>query len=160
MKRLVTAALLLVLSQSPPAWAYRATVVAVQAGDTLTLDTGQRVRLWGIDAPEEPSPKWARQPGADEARDALAAMAMHQVVEVEPRGRSDGLVAAVVVLPDGRNVSAELVYAGLAWVDPRHCTRKICDFWREGEEAARNARKGLWSRGDAVPPWEWRHKAE
>lgn len=91
---------------------------------------------------------------------ALAAMAMRLVVEVEPRGRSDGLVAAVVVLPDGRNVSAELVYAGLAWVDPRHCTRKICDFWREGEEAARNARKGLWSRGDAVPPWEWRRKAE
>ena len=130
MNRIATALLLLLLlTLAIPAWAYQATVVAVHEGDTLTLDTGQRVRLWGIDAPEKKSRKWAKQPGADEARDFVAAMTLRQVVEVEQRGRShDRIVAVVTLAADGRNVSGELVYAGLAWVDPKSCKKKICDF--------------------------------
>lgn len=149
------------LSLAIPAWAFQATVTAVHDGDTLTLDTGQRVRLWGIDCPEEQSRKWAKQPGADEARDFVAAMAMWQVVEVEQKGRSYDRIVAVVTLADGRNLSGELVAAGLAWVEPRYCkAKKVCGPWKDAEEAARAARKGLWGMGQPVPPWEWRHQAE
>lgn len=151
--------LIILLSLSLPAWAFQATVVSVHDGDTLTLDTGQRVRLWGIDCPEEKSRKWAKQPGADEARDFVAAMTMMQIVEVEQKGRSYDRIVAVVTLTDGRNVSGELVSAGLAWVEPRYCkTKKVCGPWRDAEEAARASGKGLWGMGQPVPPWEWRHK--
>jgi len=157
MKRFILTLMFVALSL--PAWAFQATVTAVHDGDTLTLDTGQKVRLWGIDAPETKSRKWAAQPGADGARDALAAMALMQIVEVEQRGRSyDRIVAVVTRAADGLNLSGELVFAGWAWVEPRYCKKKaLCGFWKEGEEAARAAGKGLWGMGQPVPPWEWRN---
>lgn len=144
-----------------PAWAFQATVTAVHDGDTLTLDTGQRVRLWGIDAPEEQSRRWAKQPGADEARDFVAKLTTWQVVEVEQKGRSYDRIVAVVTLADGRNVSGELVAAGLAWVEPRYCkVKRVCGPWRDAEETARAAGRGLWGLGEPIPPWEWRHRVE
>jgi len=155
--RKIIIALSLVLSLALPAFAFQATVTAVHDGDTLTLDTGQRVRLWGVDAPETKSRRWAAQPGADGARDALAAMTMMQIVEVEQKGRSYDRIVAVVTLADGRNVSGELVAAGWAWVEPRYCkVKRICGPWREAEDRAKAAGKGIWGPGNPVPPWEWR----
>lgn len=158
MKHIIFSLLFLVLSV--PAWAFQASVVSVHDGDTLTLDTGQRVRLWGVDAPETKSRKWAAQPGADGARDALAAMTLWQVVEVEQKGRSYDRIVGVVTLADGRNVSGELVAQGWAWVEPRYCkSKRVCGPWVDKQEEARAAGKGLWGAGPAVPPWEWRKQS-
>lgn len=163
MKRLSPVLLLLaIMATSVSAWAFQATVTAVHDGDTLTLDTGHRVRLWGIDAPEEPSRKWQAQPGADGARDALAGMVLMQIVEVEQKGRSyDRIVAVVTRAADGLNVGGELVRLGWAWVEPRYCkSKKVCGPWVDAQEVAKAKGIGLWGLGTPVPPWEWRHQAK
>ena len=60
-------------------------VVGVHDGDSLTILDSKRVqhkiRLYGIDAPEE------RQEFGDRARQALVRLAMHEKVRVEVHGR-------------------------------------------------------------------------
>lgn len=153
--------LLLSLCVASSAFAFQATVVSVHDGDTCTLDTGQRVRLWGVDAPEERSNRWAQQPGADQARDYLAGLVLWQVVEVEQRGRSYGRIVGDITLPDGRHVSGELVAAGWAWVDLRYCrVKSVCGPWSDAQARAQAQGIGLWGLGEVVPPWEWRKKRE
>jgi endonuclease YncB( thermonuclease family) len=57
------------------------------------------------------------------------------------------------VLIDGRDVSLELLKEGMAWHYEKYDHNKRL---REAEQSARAARMGLWSDGNAEPPWEWR----
>ena len=153
--------LFMALCVATSAFAFQATVVSVHDGDTVTLDTGQRVRLWGVDAPEEQSRKWAKQPGADQARDCLAGLVLWQIVEVEQRGRSYDRIVGDITLPNGRHVSGELVAAGWAWVDLRYCrTKTLCGPWSDAQAKAQAQGIGLWGLGEVVPPWDWRQKRE
>lgn len=129
-------------------------IVVTHDGDSLKVrqPDGQviAVRLYGVDCPE------LGQSYGDEARD-LTGRLVGQGVEVQPTGgRSWGRVMAVVVLPGGGTLQAELISAGLAWVDGRYCKMPECDGWRRGQELARDAQRGLWADGGAVPPWVWR----
>lgn len=77
-------------------------------GDTIDVD-GWRIRLAGIDAPELNDP-WGR-----EAKSHLIMLCRGQVVRAVP----DGTVSyqrhvATCYLPDGRDIAAEMVRAGLA----------------------------------------------
>lgn len=137
-----------------PSPAQSCEVIAAHDGDSLRIrqldGRSVSVRLYGVDCPE------LGQPYGDEARD-LTRRLVGQVVEVQPTGgRSWGRVVAVVVLPGGGTLQAELISAGLAWVDGRYCKMPECDGWRRGQELARDAQRGLWADGGAVPPWVWR----
>ena len=74
-----------------------------------------------------------------------------EVVERDRYGRT----VSMVILPDGSNLSETLVAHGFAWVYDKYCRRKECAAWRQLEQTARFAKRGLWS-GSPVPPWEWR----
>lgn len=137
-----------------PSSAQPCAVISAHDGDSLRVrqpdGRSVAVRLYGVDCPE------LGQPYGKQARD-LTGRLVGQVVDVRPTGgRSWGRVVAVIELPDGGTLQAALVDAGLAWVDGRFCRRPECDGWRQAQEQAREARRGLWADDSPVPPWVWR----
>ena len=120
-------------------------VTQVVDGDTVVLMNGERVRLYGVDAPEQ------SQPFGPEARACLAAMVMGKMVEVHPKGRDRyGRLLAVLVVAD-EEVNAALVAQGCAWAYPG-----TGDAYRPAEALARSRGLGLWALSSPIPPWEWR----
>ena len=64
-----------------------------------------------------------------------------------------------VVTVDGADVGVEQLRRGLAWVYTRYLDELPYDARRlylQTEREARDARRGLWSDPDPVPPWDWR----
>ena len=129
--------------------------VAVTDGDGLVM-ASERIRLWGIDAPE--LDQTCKRHGAtyacgENARDTLAGLLTGGEVSCEPvdRDRYGRLIARCSV--QGRDLGAEMVRRGWA-VDFRRYSRGA--YARE-EDQARAARRGLWA-GEFVPPAEWRRK--
>ena len=150
--RLVTVSF---LSLPVPAWAWTGKVVGVSDGDTITvLHNGQpeKIRLWGIDCPEK------NQDFGTKAKHITSILVFAKLVEVEP----------VTVVRYGRTVAfirvrdtvvdEELIRQGLARVFIRYCDRLICERWEHLGTEAREARRGLWSMPDSVPPWELRRR--
>jgi micrococcal nuclease len=129
-------------------------VVGVTDGDTIRVmrdGAAVRVRLWGIDCPE------AKQPFGTRARQFTGDRAFGKQVTVRVRDIDRyGRTVGEVVLPDGANLNHELVRAGLAWWYRQFAPRdRILESL---ERDAQQAKRGVWSDGRAVPPWEWRRK--
>ena len=129
-------------------------VVGIADGDTLDvrLESGMlRVRLHGVDAPEHDQP-WGKA-----AKRALSKLVYREYVEIEPitQDQYERIVARVWL--DGRDVNAELVQSGNAWVYRRYATEAT---YCVEEHAAREASRGLWSLPESqwVAPWEWRQR--
>jgi endonuclease YncB( thermonuclease family) len=144
----------LVLLAACPAFGsdYSARVVGISDGDTITVlrDRKQvRVRLHGIDAPK------TGQDFGSRAKQAASELAFGKQVTIRPRNVDRyGRTVAEVILPDGRSMNREMVRRGLAWW---YRTYAAHDAELAGLEAeAREARIGLWSRPNPVPPWAWR----
>jgi endonuclease YncB( thermonuclease family) len=140
----------------PPAAGNKLTgrVVRVTDGDTLTLRLSLRekyiIRLHGIDAPER-----------DQAYGAIASRSLSRLVNgrevavvVEDRDDYGRLVGRVYA--EGRDINLALVQDGHAWWY-RQYAKSRTDL-AEAEAAARNAEIGLWTDGEAVPPWIWRRR--
>ena len=87
-----------------------ALVSKVQDGDTFTLQgQSRRIRVWGLDAPE-----W-NHPGGSDATATLRQMISGetltcQVLDMDRYGR----YVAQCFLPDGRDIAAEMIRAGVA----------------------------------------------
>ncbi len=120
-----------------------ATVVGVYDGDTLTLDTGERVRLRGVNTPEL---KPAEAYGI-EARDIAADLLLHQEVYLTYGAvQRDGygrLLASVRV--DGVDLAEHLLEQGMGHIflippDGLDVTTLIT-----AQNAARVAGRGVWS---------------
>ena len=118
-------------------------------GDSFRLGN-DRIRLLGLDAPElaqdctaESGQTWpcGRAARARMAELLAAGPADCRPEEIDQYGR---LLATCSI--DGRDLGATLVAEGLAVSSGR--------YWTE-EEAARNARLGIWS-GDFAAPRTWR----
>jgi endonuclease YncB( thermonuclease family) len=133
--------------------------VGIADGDTITvLKDGReriKIRLYGIDCPE------SGQDYGTRARQMAGNLAYQKTVSITPvdtdrYGRTVGLVVV-----DGVLVNRALVESGMAWVYSRYCRIGECAEWRDLEEAARKARRGLWEQPSPVPPWERRrgHRA-
>lgn len=139
----------------PAAEEVRGRVTRVFDGDSflLRLERGGviEVRLGEIDAPEKD------QPHADEARSALRELVFDRDLELEviDQDKYGRKVARVRLASNQMNVNAELVSRGHAWVYRYHLRdRTLLDL----EQAARNAKRGLWALPEAerMPPWKWR----
>jgi endonuclease YncB( thermonuclease family) len=137
---------------SPAVADFAGKVVGVSDGDTMTVlrDQSQvRIRLYGIDCPE------TGQDFGSRAKQFTADLAFGKVVTVVSRDRDRyGRLVAEVVLSDGRVLNDELVKAGLAWWYRLHAQN--IGTLRQLEAGAREAKRGLWSQPNPVPPWEWR----
>ena len=135
-------------------FAWQGKVVGISDGDTITVlhnNTGEKVRLYGIDTPEK------RQDFGNKAKQFTSNMVFGKTVEVESvtkdrYGRTVGLVYI-----NGQCLNEELVRAGFAWVYIQYCKKNICADWRHLEAAAKANKAGLWSRSNPIPPWEFRH---
>lgn len=138
--------------QTAPVWAeFMARVITVHEGDRITIyhnGRHQMVYLSEIDCPE------LKQPYGKQAKHATAAyIGGREIVVRSLKKDGRGYMIADIVLPDGRNVSRELVKEGLAWARPASRDDRSLV---EQEELARAEGKGLWSDPHPVPPWKWK----
>lgn len=124
--------------------------VHVYDGDTIgVLRDGReiRLRLEGIDCPE-----WDMDFGS-QARRFTSELVLGKDVAVRFKewDQYNRVVGRVTV--DGKDLSLELIAAGLAW----HYRRYSDDPALEAaEHRARDARIGLWSAPNPIPPWEFK----
>ena len=122
-------------------------------GDTLEI-AGQRIRLYGIDAPE--SRQTCSKHGqtyacGKEATAYLRQLIAGQIVRCAPRDQDRyKRIIAVCFTPDGINLNQTMVRAGQALAYRRYASDYIPD-----ETTARTAQRGLWS-GEFTLPWQWR----
>lgn len=127
-------------------------VVAVTDGDTIgVLHNGEaeRIRLNGIDCPEK------GQAFGEKAKQFTSSLVYGKDVTIQVlRKDRHGRTVGDVLLPDGTNVSRELVKAGLAWWYRQYSKDESLGVL---EEEARQAKRGLWVDHNPVPPWEMRH---
>lgn len=134
-------------------------VVSVSDGDTLTArcgDPGQfyqvKVRVSAIDAPEK------AQPFGQRSRQALADLCFQQPAAITPRGRDRYGRTVADVECRGQDAGQAQVRAGMAWVFDRYA-RGYESLYRL-QAGAREARAGLWTDAEPVPPWDWRKETK
>lgn len=129
-------------------------VVGISDGDTLTARCGEpghyeqlKVRTAAIDAPEK------AQPFGQRSRQNLADLCFQQHATITPRTKDRYGRTVADVECRGRDAGQAQVQSGMAWVYDRYS--KGYEALYPMQDAARQARRGLWSM-DATPPWEWR----
>jgi endonuclease YncB( thermonuclease family) len=152
--RLLCGGAAIVLAFGGPALAEIAGSPRIVDGRTLEV-AGQKVRLFGIDAPD--LDQVCRHGGRDYQCGKVARAALWDLVagldvsctpEAEAPG-PDGSIAASCTAGD-RNLNESMVAAGWALAD-RDATERYVAI----EADARKARRGLW-KGEFEPPWQWR----
>lgn len=127
--------------------AYAQPVCSVHDGDTFTLCDGQKIRLWGIDAPE------LTQPLGESARDFLASVIEGRELNLYCVGKSYGRMVCIGFL-DGHDVAGVVVSQGLAFDSPKYSFGK----YAEQEIPPRQEALGVWLLPDGgVRPWAFRH---
>lgn len=138
------AALALLLSVSP-AFAE----VTVTDGDSLEL-AGERVRLYGIDAPEQAQICLDGWPAGAEATAYLVKLVDGRRVECRMVERDRYGRAVSLCYADGDDLSAAMVSAGMALAFVRFSRRYV-----DAERRAAAGGRGLHAH-DCVPAWDWR----
>ena len=128
----------------------RISIEYVIDGDTVILADGEHVRLVGIDTPELGHNGTPDQPGAAVARDWLrsrltpGSVAL-AVADTENRDHH-GRLLRHLFLPDGTNLQAALLAAGLATPLVMPPSLGFLRCYQQAADAALNARAGLWGR--------------
>lgn len=158
--KIILLAILLFLSLSPPCFANDFLVRRVIDGDTIELQTGERVRLIGIDTPEIHESDKLYRDSYRSRQDIAAIRQMGQRAYVFTKNLVEGKrvrlefdlekrdkykrLLAYVYLKDGTFVNAEILrhgYASLMTIPPNV---KYADLFLKLSQEARNNRRGLW----------------
>jgi micrococcal nuclease len=122
-------------------------------GDSLLIVSRKKtieVRLYGVDCPEY------NQPFSNEAKALVRKKVYGKKVLVQPVYFDSYKRLVAIVEYGDQTLNSELVGAGLAWVYPYYCRKKMCKSWVRMENSAKNKKRGLWSTTQAIPPWKWR----
>lgn len=140
-------------SQAASSDSIRGKVVAVTDGDTIkirTLTQTHTIRLLGIDAPEK------KQAFGTQAKLALSEKVFGKEVLVKRQKKLDryGRVLGDVYL-NSRWIDREMVAEGLAWHYKQYSKSPEL---AKAEQAAREAKLGLWQDKNPIPPWEFRRQ--
>ncbi len=130
-------------------------VVAVNSGDTITLDvSGEnfQIRLADIDCPDVKQPFYSQAKKFTERR--VLGKKVRVNYEVMDQLRR---VIGEAILPDGSSLNLELMKAGWAWhYNVRFPPKEI---FSRLEYDAWSHKLGLWIDPGPVPPWEFRRDA-
>jgi len=124
-------------------------VISIIDGDTYEVmfqgDSTMRVRMEGIDAPERGMPFYKR------AKTYLSELCFGKKVCLKITGRdSNDRFLAYTYLEDGKELSEEMIRAGLAW----HFKKYNSDTsLSKLEIEARYLKKGLWVDETPMAPW-------
>jgi micrococcal nuclease len=126
-------------------------VISIADGDTFSiLQNNQtlRIRIDAIDAPEK------GMPYSKQSKKYLAALCFHKPVKLKVM-KTDryGRLIARAILPDGRDISAEMIRAGMAWHYKQYSADKTLAHL---EILARQKHIGLWQDPHPIAPWEIR----
>lgn len=122
-------------------------------GDSLLIVSGRKtieVRLYGVDCPE------FNQPFSNEGKVLVRKLVYGKKVLIQPEYYDSYKRLVAIVKYEDKTLNSELVEAGLAWVYPYYCRKKICESWARMEESAKNEKRGMWSTTDPIPPWKWK----
>lgn len=151
---LISAALGALMLPAGPALAQLAGAPRVIDGDTLEV-AGQRVRLFGIDAPE--IDQLCQHAGRDYACGQVARATLWDLiagrdVDCTPEDTApaaDGSIRATCSVGE-TSLNERMVHAGWALADA-----DAPESYRAAQAEAEQTRRGLW-RGQFEAPWEWR----
>lgn len=132
---------------------YKAKVVAVKDGDSITIRSGEHkqiVILYGIDCPEQ------GQEFGKEARDFTNQACYGKTVTIIEKGKDkfDRLIADII-LEDGTDLNKLLVSKGLAWWSDKFAP-KDADL-KTLHMNAKEKHLGLWASAKPIPPWIFRN---
>ena len=143
-------------------------VAKVHDGDTFTLVGGQKIRVFGIDAPElhqqcradaihAPGPSPC-VPCGEAARQALEELILGKEVRCESRGQSyDRVVGECAV---GKvQIGPWMLTHGNAVVYEQFLRKKDKTSYLGAEAGAKRANEGIWAL-TFVPPSDWRNHKE
>jgi micrococcal nuclease len=125
-------------------------------GDTLFLQSGERVRLKGIDAPEIGHDDRPSQYYAMEARQELQSLVMDKTLCIEQFAQTKkdrfGRLLAYVRMPDGRLLNTVLLERGCAfcYFSPDQ-EAKLRHRFLEAQRRAVRDNKGFWPRILTIP---------
>jgi len=132
--------------------------VRVSDGDTFTLSSQTRIRLFGIDAPEL-NQKCKRdnacEPCGQTSRDALVSLAQGGLI-CEPRGKSYDRTVARCVVGD-KDLAFEMIKAGHAMVYGQYIKKRdpLRAMYLDSEAKAKKEKVGIWA-SEMIPPDQWR----
>jgi len=129
-------------------------VVKVLDGDTIKIETGQKVRYIGVDTPELHHPKKKLQCFGKEARDKNRELVEGKLVRLEKdvseTDRFWRLLRYVYVIteasPSGEFVNDYLIREGFAHASTFPPDVKYSDHFINLENQARQNQRGLWNR--------------
>ena len=133
--------------------AFEGRVVGISDGDTISVmrnGKAQKVRLYGVDAPEK------KQPFGERAKQFTSEQTFGQkasvmIIENDRYGR----VVGVVIMPYEReSLNIQIVRAGLAWHYRQYAPKDT--YLIDAQQEARLDRRGLWVDKAPVAPWNWR----
>jgi len=159
MIRITALAFIVALTSAGPARELPGPIIgraSVIDGDTIEI-RGQRIRLFGIDAPESrqtcTDPKGVSYRCGQRAARALDYRISDSPVTCEPMDRDRYGRIVAVCRAYGEDLSAWMTGLGWALAFRRYSAQYIA-----AEELAQRRKAGMWS-GQFVPPWEWRAEA-
>lgn len=139
------------------------TIVSVHDGDTCVIkyngaEEPVRVRITGIDSPENTPDGVGAQPYGKEAGDYLASMinGAHVSVEYMGKDRYDRDIGYIV--KNGVDINAKMIEAGYAWHYREYSRDDKKEYYDYLENKARTERVGLWRDDNPEPPWGFRKK--
>jgi endonuclease YncB( thermonuclease family) len=141
---------LMVVSASMPA-EFKGQVIGVLDGDTIEVlheKKPERIRLYGIDCPEK------GQPFGQKAKQATSALLFDKDVRIETHGRDKHRRTLGTVFDGQLNVNQELVKEGWCWWFRKFVPKD--QTLKQLEQEAKEAKKGLWTDANPVPPWLYR----
>ena len=126
-------------------------VISITDGDTFRIESENRritVKLAGVDAP------YKNQEYGMKARQMLGNLLFNKNIRIKVVARTGVSYLEGVVYLDNKDVNAEMVRHGYAWVirDAGNINPLLLKY----ETEARNFRRGLWAGNHPVPPWLWR----
>ena len=134
---------------------YYVQVVGITDGDTfdgLTQDKIElRFRIYGIDAPEK------KQAFSDKSKIYLSDLIYGKTVGIKVQKKRDGFGRPIVWVytPEGKDVGAEMLRAGMAW---HFIEYDKTQQYAELESQAKKNKTGLWNDNNPIPPWNYRKK--
>lgn len=128
-------------------------VVEVVDGDTIRLGA-ERVRLYGIDAPEKSQPCSIQNQTVrcgELATAALRSLAEGRTASCEPQSRDRYGRTVAICTVGSEDIGAAMVRQGMAVAYAKYSTRYV-----HLEQEAQSAHKGIWA-GQFQSPEAWRH---
>lgn len=133
---------------------YCVKVVSITDGDTfkgLTKDNEEiKFRVYGIDAPEK------HQAFGTKSSQYFADLTFGKTVGIKVQKKDFfGRLVVWVYTSDGKDVSAEMLKAGMAWHFKKYDKSKE---YASLENKAKLKRVGLWVDKEPIAPWEFRRK--